>query len=821
MKQLSALLALSLALAGGTAQAEINTLDNVPAATLLLPHFAVDTNNAAGIRTVFTVGNSGAAEQAAHVTIWSDRGVPVFNFDVRLAPRDVVEVDLRELLVNGAIPTSTAGAVPNCGALLPPINLNPTQATGLRNALTGLGSSLLGGQCAGVAHGDGIARGYVTIDAVNSCSTLVPGDAGYFVAGGTGIASNANVLWGEQSTFNASTGVAYGDALVHIEADALAPETNGPPTLIFDNPDPMIPDTFLADYTFYARLQGAIPADNREGLPTVLKNRYAFSGAVTGTTALVWRDPGDVAPFACGNPPPALETRQIVAFDHQEDPTVVSPSPLPYASQAVDLGGSALIPYASGMLYYNLEVNTPHVDLGTRNQAHVSHVLTSSNSAAQISGVAMNSITGLTFVYPVDTIQCSDGVDNDNDGQTDFPADTSCANANSFSESTQCSNGVDDDGDMVIDFPADPGCSSLVDTFEDNGFVNACSDGIDNDGDGLADWPTDPGCAFPNDSSEFFGLCDDGIDNDMDGNTDFPADLGCTALNDNDETNPQCIDGISNDADGLIDFPADPGCQNANSNQEAPECDDAVDNDTDGDTDHPADAGCAFAYSTFEGVQCDDGIDNDGDGNIDFPADTTCASPTQTAENTSCSDGMDNDNDGLIDFPADLNCTSLQDTSEFGSECSDGADNDGDGNTDFPNSPGCSSAADPDEAPDCSDVVLQLPNPPVAIDNDFDGLANFGSDPGCASALDLNELAGSTTRECSDGIDNDADGFTDFGGDAQCTSAWDDVEYGTDQLQLAPTEPVPALSLWGLAFMASLVGLLGAFVARRGARHHG
>ena len=799
MNKSSAILAALLGLGLGTAQANIDAIDNVPAATLLLPHFQVDTANSNGVRTVFTIGNSGAAEQLAHVTVWSDRGVPVFNFDVRLAARDVAEINLRELIVNGVIPSSTAGSVPGCGGLLPPTNLTPTQITGLRNALTGQPSSLVGGQCGSTAHGDAIARGFITVDATNSCSTLVPGDSGYFLAGGTGIASNNNVLWGETSTFNPMTAVAFGDALVHIEASASDPATNGPDTLVFDNPDPMMPDVLLPDYTFYRRIvdENAIPLDNREGLPQMYFGRYSLSGAISGTHAEVWRDPGNAAPFACASPPAGLTTQQTVVWDHQEQITSgPAPVQLPLATQSVDLGdpGATAIPHARGVLYYNLGLSSGSGALLTRNQGHVSHVLTSSESAGQNGSWPYGPITMTPYLMPVFASECSDGIDNDMDGDIDFPEDSTCTSPDTIAESTQCSDGIDNDlpPDGVSDFPNDPGCASANDNNEDNTFANICSDGLDNDNDGEIDWPTDNGCAHPNDNTEFFGQCDDGVENDMppDGQIDFPNDLGCTGPTDGSEANPQCIDGISNDADGLIDFPADPGCQSANSNNEAPACDDDIDNDLDGPIDFPADVGCAAAYSTTEAPQCSDGVNNDAFS------------------------------DALIDFPNDPGCTSPSDTTEFETQCSDGIDNDSDGDTDFPNSPGCSSAGDDIEAPDCSDVDDSDPMNPMPIDNDLDGLANFPTDPGCASALDQNELSGSTTRECSDGIDNDLDGFIDFGSDAQCSSAYDDVEYGQGQLILAPTEPVPTLSVWGLALLASLFARFGIYRARRGVIGH-
>lgn len=98
----------------------------------------------------------------------------------------------------------------------------------------------------------------------------------------------------------------------------------------------------------------------------------------------------------------------------------------------------------------------------------------------------------------------------------------------------QCSDGIDNDGNGLTDFPNDPGCTSASDTTESNTFPQ-CSDWIDNDGDGAIDFPADSGCTGLSDNSEQTPQCADGIDNDGDGTTDYPADKGCTSSNDNTE----------------------------------------------------------------------------------------------------------------------------------------------------------------------------------------------------------------------------------------------------------------------------------------------
>jgi hypothetical protein len=86
-----------------------------------------------------------------------------------------------------------------------------------------------------------------------------------------------------------------------------------------------------------------------------------------------------------------------------------------------------------------------------------------------------------------------------------------------------CSDGLDDDGDGNVDL-ADPGCFAAGDAFETNALL-PCDDGFDSDGDGLVDWPDDPGCADPQWLYEN-PACDDGIDNDGDGKIDWDGGPG-------------------------------------------------------------------------------------------------------------------------------------------------------------------------------------------------------------------------------------------------------------------------------------------------------
>ena len=61
---------------------------------------------------------------------------------------------------------------------------------------------------------------------------------------------------------------------------------------------------------------------------------------------------------------------------------------------------------------------------------------------------------------------CGDGIDNDSDGQADYPNDPGCAGVGDRDETDpmvipMCSDGVDNDRDGRIDYPEDRGCSAL------------------------------------------------------------------------------------------------------------------------------------------------------------------------------------------------------------------------------------------------------------------------------------------------------------------------------------------------------------------------
>ncbi|HVF60658.1 MAG TPA: hypothetical protein VNJ70_12705 [Thermoanaerobaculia bacterium] len=343
MKKIAVCLALISALAlGGVANAEICTIDDVPAATLLLPYFEVDLNSTNGVTTLFSVNNASASAVLAHVTVWTDLSVPVLDFDIYLTGFDVQTMNMRDI-VNGILPlTADDGADTIDGAddespqgpLSQDINFpgttgpciapayNPLSSAfvngHLKPALTGKASSL--SNCVGVDYGDNIARGYVTVDSVTECNLDFPSTPGYF----TGVADFRNILWGDYFYVEPGENFAQGETLVHIEAcqpgnGYLGYVGNGAGHCPFAGQ--------ASPFTFYSRYVTATPGvDEREGLASQFAVRYITGGLFDGgTDYIVWRDSRstDIIGGAC----PAendfawypLNQDLVVAFDEEEN----------------------------------------------------------------------------------------------------------------------------------------------------------------------------------------------------------------------------------------------------------------------------------------------------------------------------------------------------------------------------------------------------------------------------------------------------------------------------------------------------------------------
>ena len=320
-----------------------------PAATLLYPYFEVDLQRNDGATNLLSINNSSSSPVVARVVLWTDWGAPTLAFDVYLTGYDVQSLNVRDLL-KGQLPAtshlaSNEGELSDTNTAFAGCESNPKAVTALSQTswdylqAAHTGRPLPGSapqQCLGSGKaGSNVATGYVTVDVVNRCSGAsvgskenTPADPAYFAAGGTGLASNNNVLWGEYFAINPGRGSADSQTAVHIlaDADAFAP----------------------GDYTFYGRYVNYDSRDDRAPLSSLYYVRYLNGGAFSGGSDLVvWRDNRDanVTARSCGTAPTwaPLGEYQMVAFDEEENPTLIPNSQaFPLASQKVKVGGSSL-----------------------------------------------------------------------------------------------------------------------------------------------------------------------------------------------------------------------------------------------------------------------------------------------------------------------------------------------------------------------------------------------------------------------------------------------------------------------------------------------
>ena len=368
---LAALLVAMVIWGSSPVMAVIGTMDEVPAATLLLPYFEVDLSNPNGSTTVFTVTNASQHPVILHFSLWTDWSVATLNFNAYLTGYDVLEVDLRDLFVQGTFPgtshnnpavspvgdfselesaaTGVGPGTADCDFQLPLPALPSTLLDHIQASHTGQPSAVFAGRCSGASFGDSVARGYLTVDNVDSCVLGFPTDAGYFTNGGAGDANNENVLLGSFRILNPNAGTGFGGAMAHLEASSDDPRTQP------------------GNYTFYARYSGG--ADNREPLATTFFAPLVYQE----TEFLVWRDtkvPG--SPELCGTAPSwfPLDSAQVEVFDLEEniDSTLPPPPPFPQppplipyqlATTRVQVGSPTFPAIVDqGWVFTNLDVDT-------------------------------------------------------------------------------------------------------------------------------------------------------------------------------------------------------------------------------------------------------------------------------------------------------------------------------------------------------------------------------------------------------------------------------------------------------------------------------
>jgi large repetitive protein len=316
----------------------------------------------------------------------------------------------------------------------------------------------------------------------------------------------------------------------------------------------------------------------------------------------------------------------------------------------------------------------------------------------------------------------------------------------------QCIDGLDNNGDGLTDFPADPGCTSFADSTESTVCPGpscpACGDGVDNDGDGDTDYPADSTCFAASSlsetcsQSEAIGVLTQRVTN---GTTtgavnDYSPTCGSTSLH----TAPDLAYEIDLPAMATLTMKLT-GFTPAHS---------LVDSTCGG-----VPLGCSssttvpltlanVAAGTYYYII-------DGSSTGEGPWTLTIGGTVQPGE--SCEGALFQDGAFTCTFGHACSGSPGARTCNV-SQCNDMVDNDGDGKTDHPSDPGCVTKSDDDESDDCSPTVG--PNCPVCangVDDDNDMTTDFPTDTSClfaagnSEACKQSELIGVITEPVTTG----------------------------------------------------------------------
>lgn len=336
MRRISGLIGLVVIMlaAIGPADANICAFDNVPAATLLFPFVAIDYNDpVGGMSSQISITNASWQTQVVHVTVWTDFGVGILNFNIILTGYDVIRFDMDQIFQSGQLPVTLWGAhssnegVQDRGPMstantlnqTPGIYLEPPEATlalgdrcnPTNPSYPGLYTTPIPPAFLGLFRGylqvsqitpryssddcykpfdnpyianpppwwqtrsdDTPTWFYLTADVVETCNRLFPAAQGYFA----NEALYDNVLVGD-ITWSSAAWVAAAPA-VHIEADYNLGE------VATTFPASGLPVSF---YHRYAAIYSGV-SDFREPLPTAWSMRYQGIGTdFIGTSFLAWK----------------------------------------------------------------------------------------------------------------------------------------------------------------------------------------------------------------------------------------------------------------------------------------------------------------------------------------------------------------------------------------------------------------------------------------------------------------------------------------------------------------------------------------------------
>lgn len=254
-----------------------------PAATLLFPFFEVEAFEGfqpSGKNTLISINNDSEAPVLAHVMVWSKTSgsssadspnvdpTPVLDFTLFLEGEGVQSINLQQLLIDGRIPTTGADlsttSFPNCSRPLTTPDLDEASLAAIFDVLSVWRPIFSPPR-------PPLLEGFITVDVLNDCSDVLrsPFDDGYFETGGTGLASNANVLWGDYLFIDGNVpSSAFGFPAAAIVADASRFEAG------------------LTESFYQGFASGRLP------LNTGFRTRFLKSGALSARTEMIlWINP--------------------------------------------------------------------------------------------------------------------------------------------------------------------------------------------------------------------------------------------------------------------------------------------------------------------------------------------------------------------------------------------------------------------------------------------------------------------------------------------------------------------------------------------------
>ena len=352
----------------------------LPAATLLLPYFEVDTVSQSGETTLITITNTSNAEQAVHIVLWTDWGYPVIDFNIYLTGYDVQSLNLYDVIALGQIaPTRGTGFEDGgspvgelskgnvrvdeetCRSLtmqVPDIYRQRMQEAFINGRVPAIGN-LPACNAAGsprASRRNGHAIGYATMDVVSSCAPGTHEDQDYYDR-----LLFDNVLVGDYHQVNAVGRHAQASPLVHIRA---VPEGGTPATRTATN----------LKRTFYSRHQSgaATNRDARQPLPSTFGARWIEGGAGHFQTDFkIWREAAPGPNPTCDSyvATSRMRATELVRFDEEENFVVLASdesdqienvfAELP-ATSLVDIADQDVFPPNSlgavaGWVYVNLD----------------------------------------------------------------------------------------------------------------------------------------------------------------------------------------------------------------------------------------------------------------------------------------------------------------------------------------------------------------------------------------------------------------------------------------------------------------------------------